>query len=171
MNLILNNIFRFLFLVLFQVLVLNNIQLSGYINPYLYVLFILLLPIEIPGWLLLILSFLTGFSVDIFTRSFGIHAAASLLMAYSRQFVLKILAPREGYEFGIQPTLRDMGFKWVAYYAGILIFIHHAALFYIETFRVSEFFYTFFRCLLSSVFTFVLVVISQFLTYREKDAK
>ena len=44
------NIIRFVFLVLLQVLILNNIQFSGYINPYFYIYFILLLPFDTPRW-------------------------------------------------------------------------------------------------------------------------
>ena len=65
-NLYVRNIGRFIVLVLFQVLVLNNIQFSGYVNPFMYVLFILLLPFETPRWLLLLSGFLLGLSVDIF---------------------------------------------------------------------------------------------------------
>jgi hypothetical protein len=57
MNIILKNIIRFVVLVLIQVAILNNIQVSGFVNPYMYILFILLLPFEIPNWLLLVLSF------------------------------------------------------------------------------------------------------------------
>ena len=65
MNQILKNIIRFVVLVFIQVAILNNIQISGFINPYMYVLFILLLPFETPNWILLVLSFFLGLSIDI----------------------------------------------------------------------------------------------------------
>ena len=65
MNEIPKNLIRFVVLVLIQVMILNNIQVSGFINPYMYVLFILLLPFETPNWLLLLLSFFLGLSVDV----------------------------------------------------------------------------------------------------------
>jgi uncharacterized protein YxeA len=43
MKMVLQNIVSFIVLVLVQVLVLNNIHFMGYINPYIYILFILLL--------------------------------------------------------------------------------------------------------------------------------
>lgn len=70
----------FVSLVLVQVLILNNIQFSGFVNPYVYVLFILLLPFTIPGYLLLGLSFLMGISIDIFSNTLGLHAAASVFL-------------------------------------------------------------------------------------------
>jgi rod shape-determining protein MreD len=65
-NNIITSILRFVVLILVQVLILNNIHLGGYINPYLYVLFILLLPIETPKWAVLILAFFLGLGVDIY---------------------------------------------------------------------------------------------------------
>lgn len=69
-------------LVLLQVLLLNNIQFSGYINPYMYVLFILLLPFETPRYLLLLLGFFLGLLVDIFSNTPGFHASATTFLAF-----------------------------------------------------------------------------------------
>ena len=149
-------------------LILNNIELGGHINPYLYILFIFWLPFEMSPWITLLLGFLLGFFVDMFTGTFGLHTAATLFLTYCRPFVLKLLSPREGYEFGLRPNIQDMGLNWFLTYSGILIFLHHSALFYLEAFRFSEFFSILLRVFLSSVFTLVLVTLSQFLTYREK---
>ena len=128
------NILRFIILVLVQVLIFNNIDLSGYINPYIYVLFILLLPFETPGWLLLVLGFLLGLSIDIFQDSLGVHIVATVFMAFLRPSVLKIIAPRDGYESGTYPRVYYYGSSWFLKYAAILIFAHHLVLFYIEIF-------------------------------------
>lgn len=146
----------------------NNIELGGYINPYLYILFILWLPFEMPLYITLLLGFALGFCMDIFTGTFGLHIAASVFTAYCRAFVLKILSPREGYEYGLRPNIQDMGIAWFVTYSGVMIFLHHTALFYIEAFRISEFFHTLLRVFLSAIFTFALVTLSQFLTYKEK---
>lgn len=155
-------------LVLIQVFVLNNIQLGGYINPYLYVLFILLLPFEIPGWLLLLISLITGLTIDMFTNTQGMHAAATVFLGFLRPYMLSLISPRDGYEFGTKPSISHLGFTWFITYAGILVFLHHLLLFYIEVFRFSEFFSTFFRVIVSSVFTLVLIVIVQFLFPAKK---
>ena len=75
-NNILKHSVRFVFLVLLQVLILNNIQLNGFINPYLYILFIIMLPFEIPVWLLMLLAFVMGISIDMFLNTMGIHVCA-----------------------------------------------------------------------------------------------
>lgn len=170
-NEILKQLARFIFLLLLQVLILNNIQFSGYINPYLYVLFILMMPFDTPVWIVILCGFLMGMSVDMFMNTMGMHAAATVAMAYTRGYVLKIFSPREGYEFGTEPTLRYMGAAWYLSYSVILVSIHHFIFFYIEVFRFSEFFSTFFRTLLSIFFTMILVMLSQFMIYKPKDRK
>ncbi|UCG28596.1 MAG: rod shape-determining protein MreD [Bacteroidales bacterium] len=166
-NLIPRNLLRFIILILFQVLVLNNIQFSGYVNPFLYVLFILLLPFETPGWLLLVSGFLLGMSIDIFSGTLGMHTTASVLMAYVRPYVLSLIAPRDGYESGTFPRLYYFGFKWFLNYTIILVFLHHLVLFYLEVFKLTEFFSTFLRVILSSFFSVTLVMLSQYIIYRK----
>lgn len=170
LNEVLRNGLRFVLLVLAQVLIVKNIDLGRFINPYLYVLFILLLPFETPNWLLLGVSFLLGIAIDMFYDTMGMHASACVFMAFCRPGVLKLFSPRDGYDFGTQPTIQYLGIPWFLSYAGILIFLHHLVLFYTEVFRFSEFFSTFVRVLGSSFFTIILVVITQFLFYRQKEA-
>ncbi len=174
-----NNIIRyflyFIVLVLVQVLILNNVQISGYINPYVYVLFILLLPFETPGWLLLMLSFLLGLTIDIFPQgiagwgsTLGIHTAATVLVAFLRPSVLAWINPRDEYEPGTLPGSSDYGIGWFFLYALILIGIHHFVLFYLEDFSLHHFFHTFFRSVLSLIFTILLVLIWEGFRYRPR---
>ena len=159
------NILRYFFLVAFQVLILNHINLGGYINPYFYVYFILLLPFQTPKWMLLLLAFALGWSIDIFTNTVGLNAAACVLMAFARPFVITAISSGPESLIGDTPSLRDQGVKWFLYYAVILVVVHHTALFYLEIFRFTEFFRTFVRVLLSSAFTLLLVFISEYLLY------
>jgi rod shape-determining protein MreD len=168
-NTIIRNIIRFFVLVLVQVLIIKNIELGRFINPFVYVLFIIVLPFETPKWLLLFASFILGITIDVFYDTAGMHAAACVLMAYVRPGVLKLFSPRDGYEFGTQPTIQYLGIPWFLSYAGILVVLHHFVLFYIEVFRLHEFFSTFFRVIVSSLFTLVLVVVSQYLFQRKKE--
>jgi rod shape-determining protein MreD len=143
--------------------------MGRYIIPFVYVLFIISLPFEIPNWLLLILSFCLGICIDLFYNTAGMHAAACLVMAYIRPAVLKLFSPREGYEFGMKPTIQYLGTVWFVSYAGILIFVHHFVLFYIEVFRFTEFFSTLLRVIVSSLFTLLLVILIQFLFKQKKE--
>jgi len=85
---IIQNIIRFLLLVLFQVLVLNNIEFLGFINPYLYILFILSLPVQTPRWFALLLAFVLGLTIDTFSNTMGMHAFASVLICFLRNGII-----------------------------------------------------------------------------------
>lgn len=156
----------FLSLVLTQVLVLNQVQVSGYINPYVYILFVLLLPLSTPRYLLLILAFLIGLTVDIFSDSLGIHAAATVFIAYIRPFIIRSVSNREE-DRNDYPGLLQNKFSWFLSYVAILVFIHHFILFYLEVFTLSHFLSTFLKVLFSSVFSIFVIVLSQFLIFRK----
>lgn len=166
----LNTIFKYtgIFILLFaiQVLLMNNIQFSGFVNPYIYILFILLLPFETPSWLLLIIAFFTGLLVDLTMGTPGLHASATVFAGFLRPYVLKLVAPREGYESGDKPGINTNGFRWFLMYVLVIVFLHHLALFYIEVFRFDYFFRTMLRALLSTGFSIVFIIIIQLLVIR-----
>jgi rod shape-determining protein MreD len=166
-NILALNAGRFILLVLFHVLVLNNIQFSGFVNPFMYVLFILLLPFETPRWVLLVSGFLLGLSIDIFSNTLGLHASATLFMAFLRPYVLGVISPRDGYETGTYPRVFYYGITWFLRYTIILVFAHHLFLFYLEVFRFSEFFRTLLRIILSSSFSVLFIVLSQYIVFRK----
>ena len=161
------NIIRFALLVLIQVLLLNNIQISGFIVPYIYILFILLLPFETPGWLLLISGFALGLSVDMFMQTLGMHTTATVFIAFMRPYILRMIAPRDGYESGSFPRIFYYGFGWFLRYTLILVITHHLILFYVEVFRFSDFFSTLLRVVLSSLFSVLLIILSQYFIFRK----
>lgn len=163
---ILQIVIRFIFLLAVQVLVLNHVQWSGYVNPYVYVLFILLLPIETPKWLLLVTAFVTGLLIDMFANTGGMHAAATVFTAFTRPGILALIAPRDGYEPETKLSPQVMGFKWFITYLSILVFLHHFVFFYVEVFRFSEFFITFYRVILNSIITIILIILGQYLFGR-----
>lgn len=156
----------FIVVVLLQVLFINNLQINGFIIPYFYVLFILLLPVNIPRFLLLFLAFILGVTIDIFSSTPGIHASATVLIAFIRPFMIDT-SNLEDQDKGIIPSMQNFGFQWFLKYAVVLILIHHFFLFFIEVFSFKAFLYTFLRSALSTIFTLVLIIISQFLIYRK----
>ncbi len=162
-----NNLLRysiiFVLLILLQVLLFNNIQFSGYVNPFVYLMFILILPVEIQSWLLLLISFLTGIIIDLFTGTPGMHSSATVLAGFIRPFILRINSPRDGYEAGSDPSMLMYGFRWFLVYSLTIIFIHHFVLFYLEVFRLADFFNTLLRVLLSSLFTFTFILLLEFI--------
>lgn len=156
---ILKHIVRFIILVVIQVLILNDIRFGGYINPYVYVLFVLLLPVDIPGWLLLTSAFTMGLTIDLFSDTHGMHTAATLLLAFFRPGVIRMISGRPDFDPGTIPSISSLGSQWIALYTLILVFIHHTLLFFLEIFRFSEFFITLGRIALSTGITSILVYI------------
>jgi rod shape-determining protein MreD len=155
----------FILLVLLQILLFNNIQFSGYVNPYVYIMFILLLPVEIPSWLLLLLSFAMGVLIDIFSGSPGMHSSATVFAGFVRPAVLRLVAPRDGYEGKSEPSIVSYGIRWFLIYTVLMVLIHHFALFYLEVFRFTDFFRTLLRVLLSTIFTSAFIMMIEF--YRK----
>jgi rod shape-determining protein MreD len=161
-NSVLRFVLLFILLVLFQVLFFNNIQFSGYINPYVYILFILLLPFEIPAWLVLLLSFSMGITIDFFSGTPGIHTSSTVLAGFMRPYVLRVVSPRDGYESGPDPSMSSYGFRWFLSYTLLIVLIHHIALFYLEVFRFADFFRTMLRIILSTLFSLTFILIIEF---------
>ena len=162
------NIIRFLLLAFVQVMVLDNIQLHALFHPYIYPLFILLLPIETPKWLLLFLGFLSGWVIDFYSHTGGIHASASLLVAFLRPFMLNMIRPSSGYQPEDRPTISSKGFLWFFTYCSILIFIHHLWVFMIGTLSLTQFVFVIGKIVLSSAVSIAIVIMLQYLFYRRR---
>ncbi len=159
---------RFFIVLILQLLVFNNIQFSGYINPFFYVLFILLLPFETPKWLMLVSAFLLGLTVDFFGHSYGMHAAASVFIAFVRPGVIRLIQSNKEIEPGTLPTLGHMGFSWFMIYASTMVLIHHFIYFYLEVFRLTDFVTTFYRVIYSSIATLIVIIAEQYLFFKQR---
>ncbi|WP_452225213.1 rod shape-determining protein MreD [Lacinutrix chionoecetis] len=148
---------RFIGLIVLQVLVLSHINFMGYINPYIYILFIILYPVKNNRLLFILLSFLLGLFVDMFLDSGGVHAAASVTIAFIRPAALK-------FSFGAvyeHQTIKfgsiDFGQRFT--YITILTVIHHFILFSLEIFNFSKILFVLKNTLFSSIFTIILSVL------------
>ena len=153
-------------LVLLQVLIFNQIQFSGYVNPYIYILFVMLLPLSTPRYIILLSGFLVGLTVDVFSDSPGIHTAATVFIAFIRPGVIRTISIREE-DRNDYPGLKQNKFSWFLFYTAVMVLIHHFLLFYLEYFTFSHFFHTLLRVLLSSFFSIFIIVLSQFLIFRQ----
>lgn len=167
MYIIARNIFRFVAVILFQVLVMDNVMINGYMIPYIYLLFILLMPFETPRWIQLLSGFALGLAMDLFTGTAGMHTFATVLTAFVRPYLLDLLAPRDGYEPETFPRIHYYGFLWFLKYTLLIVLIHHLALFYMEVFQLKVFFSTLLRVILSSILSTSTIVLSQYFVFRK----
>jgi len=159
-NVLLAWFLRFAALLLVQVLVINNLSLGYYLNPYIYPYFVMMIPFSTQHWLLIVIGFFTGLTVDAFSNSMGMHAAASAFMAFARPAVLTMLTPKGSFENIDQPGLQGFGYIWFTAYTGILILLHHLIYFYLEVFSFSNFIITLGKVFLSSIISTLLILLA-----------
>jgi rod shape-determining protein MreD len=151
------NIARFILLLAAQVVVFNNINLFRYINPFPYVLFIILYPVNSNKTGLLVASFFLGLLVDMFCYSGGVHAAACLVLAFLRPYIFKFSFGLS-YEYQtvkLNDVLTPQRFSFIL----VAVVLHHFILFLLETFQVSFIFEILLKTILSSIFTIVICII------------
>ena len=151
--------FKWVLVILIQLLLLNDLSLHGYVRPFVYPFLILMLPAETSLWIVLCTSFLLGLVVDLDFNTPGMHASALTLLAFLRPVVLSAIAPQGGYPKDIMLNVQNFGFTWYLKYAGILVLIHHLYYFFILFFSTSQVVEILLSALLSSIVSLVLIVI------------
>ncbi|EDM34062.1 putative transmembrane protein [Pedobacter sp. BAL39] len=166
-KIVLVNILRWFILLFIQIILLRNLSLYSLSTPFVYILFLLLLPFGIPNLLLYLIAFATGLTLDAFYDTLGVHTAACVTLAFVRISFIAVTVNRDNFDEP-EPTLGNMGLKWFSFYAVLCIIAHHLVLFFLETFRLTEFGYTIVRCLLSAAFSFFLILLIEFLFYNRK---
>ncbi|MBF8148400.1 rod shape-determining protein MreD [Winogradskyella sp. F6397] len=160
------NLTRFILLLLVQVVICNHIDFLGYINPYIYIIFIFLFPIREERLALLIVSFLLGLLVDLFSDSGGVHAAAAVSLAYIRPILLKSSFGMLYEHHSIKFSTTDIGS--LITYISLGTVIHHLVLFSLEIFNISNILITLKKTLFSSIFTTLLSVLIIILFSRNR---
>jgi len=135
----------------------NHINFMGYVNPYIYIIFIFLFPIRDNRLVLLFASFMLGMLVDMFSDSGGVHAAASVCLAYTRPILLKT-------SFGMLYEHHTIKFSntetgSLITYIALGTFIHHFILFSLEVFNIASILLILKKTLFSSIFTIILSVL------------
>ena len=129
----------FICLLVLQIFVLNRICLWGVITPMIYIVFIFTLPFNTPKWLVVLLGFFCGFFVDIFCGTLGFHALASLVIAFLRAGIIRIIPLRTEREEHQLPILYDMKLGWYIRYAFCLTFIHHFVYYFADVLSFHNF--------------------------------
>ncbi len=128
-------------------------------------LFILIFPFTGNKSLLISLSFLLGLSIDFFSDSGGVHAAASVFIAYLRPFLLK-------FSFGVSYEYNAIKLSKVTFierlsYISMMILLHHTVLFSLEIFSTSRVLLILKSTLFSGIFSLFLILCSLVLFSRK----
>ena len=160
--------FTFFVYLLLQVLLFKSFVLFNTAFCFLYVAFVLFLPIEINTLALMFIGFALGFMVDIFYDSLGLHAFTMVLIAYLRNFWLSVISPQGGYDAGTGPTLAVNGAQWFLVYTVPLIFLHHFVLFFLEAGGFVVFWYTMLKVICSLLFTMTVILLVQYISTERR---
>ncbi|MEQ1623223.1 MAG: rod shape-determining protein MreD [Sediminibacterium sp.] len=163
------NIIRFALFILFQVFILNEVPpLHQFIIPYIYFLYILWLPFNTNRFVLLLISFAFGITLDYFTGSAGLHAAPCVLIAYLRPFLLNLLIPQDTTEHSyLEPSIKSMGWAPYSLYVTLLTFIHHFLLVLIEWLQFGNFVYFLGKVAGTTAVSLLLIFITEMLFFRK----
>lgn len=154
----------FLLYLVLQILLVRNLVLFDYAFCFVYIACILLLPNETSLTWLLIIAFVTGIIVDTFYNTLGMHAAATVLMAYCRPLIVRAQIDVPGLESRIAFSLKELGPGAFFRYVFVLALLHHSALFFIEASSLTLIIPTLIRVAASTLFTTISIVLIQFFT-------
>jgi rod shape-determining protein MreD len=169
-NRLILNFLRFIGLLLLQVFVIDNIRLGFYIHPYVYVLFIFMLPFNIPNWQLLFSGFFMGLAVDLFNGTPGLNAAACVFMAFVRPLVINGMMRRNDINENDEPSLNTMGISRFLVYSLLLLVVHNLVLFALEAFSFKLIGVVLLQTLLS-VFSSLMLIFIILLLFKKTKKK
>ena len=153
---------------LLQVMFFKQLVLFNTAFCFLYVAFILLLPIETNSLVLMAVAFFLGFCVDIFYDSLGLHAISLVFVAYVRNYWLGTITPQGGYDAGEGPTLAVNGLQWFMVYSLPLVFLHHFVLFFTEAGGFGIFWFTMQKVITSLTFTMTVILFLQYFSFDRR---
>jgi rod shape-determining protein MreD len=170
MSELVKNSLRAILFLLVQVYVLNKVPpLHRFITPYIYFLFILWLPFNTPRAGMLIIAFLYGLALDWFTQTPGLHAAACILIAYVRPFLISLLLPQEGAEISyVAPSPISMGWAPYSVFVLVLTIMHHVYLVFLEWLQFGDFWFFTGKILATTAISLLLILLTELLFNRKQ---
>jgi hypothetical protein len=168
MNKFTANLSRFFILILLQVLVFNYVQWFGFLNPAIYLLFIILLPLDIPKSIQYIAAFAAGFVVDTFLKTYGIQAFACVFMVFLRPYVILILNGFKPLETGVTPMPGIKDFNWILVYTLLLVFIQQLSVTILEIFEWAQWWRIIWTSVANTLFTTFIILCIGYIFYTKK---
>lgn len=159
-SIVLKHSLRFIILVLLQVLIFNNIRFMGYVNPLIYIWFIVSLPTNVNRVLTLLLAFALGTVIDIFSNTPGMYAFATVFVAFARKNFLQLFVPRDMYS-EYEPSVKVLGLPIFLKYTACVVILLHLLLFSLEAFSFERYWLVLYKTLINSVITMLLLLSTQ----------
>ncbi len=116
-----------------QVLVFDYIHLWGYATPLLGVIVVVYSPLSDNRVTNLVMSFMAGIVMDMFTNSPGVAAASMTLASFVQHPLLEMMVPKDSDE-NMLPSWHTMGMSSYSAYLAIMLAVYHVAYFVLEVF-------------------------------------
>ena len=136
-----NIIIRFFLLVLVQGLVFNKFDLFGIYDRYVSLVFVLVFPIKTNRILFLIISFFFGLTLDYFTNSLGVNAAAFTIIAFIKPYIMSFVFGNFYNPHGVKMIkhyIMESTIYQKILYILLIILIHHFVMFSLESFAIDQ---------------------------------
>lgn len=156
-KIITSNIISFFFFTLVQILFFMNFNLYEWGFSFIYIGFILLLPLNISPVLALAIAFTQGISIDIFYNTLGIHAFSTVLLAYLKPTFSKLMIPKMIDDINDLQSISQLGIERTLLLIVSLTFIHHFTLFSFINGFLDYFFSNLLTAFISSLITSFLI--------------
>ncbi len=168
MNNVFSNILRFAIVLILQVFVCNYIHFFGFITPALYLLALLLLPLELPKAIQYVIGFAAGFFVDLFTHTLGVNTAACVILMFVRPYWVKALNGRKTSEGVDHPIPGVKDFKWLLFYVLILILLHQTTAVLLEVSSFHNFGHTLLEIIGNTILSTFLILCVEYIFFPIK---
>lgn len=166
-----SEIFRYvlasLIYLLLQVFLFNHLSLFQVATPFVFVLFLFTLPLDLNRTALYLLSFGVGLAVDVLSEgsATGLHAFACTLAISLRPSIINAISS-SNVRSSTDISIRNQNTLWLTSLLLPLIFTHHLAYFYLEAMSLEHFFYTFLKVISSTIYTFSIAILLAYLFYK-----
>jgi len=170
MQLVVINIFRFFLLVIIQIFIVNNLNFGGadfLIAPFVYISYILTLPNTLNRYLLLVIAFFLGLTIDFFMDTYGVHASASVLVAFLRPRFTKQLESKNAFQDTYNLSIYMFDFFQYLIYITTLIAIFLFWILLLEEFKFSRIHFVLLKTILSTIVSVALIVMGQYLFFNK----
>lgn len=161
---IIKYIFMLPIYLIIQIYILNEILFASYINPYIYLIVLIIMPYKIPKWFLLFYAFIIGFLIDLFSGTLGIHSSACLILVLLKSPISKITIPHNIIEETDELVMQKIGAKSFILFSFILVLIHHTILFILE--HVALDFQILLKIIASTIITTIIISITQLFFFK-----
>lgn len=145
-------VLQFLLMVIIQFPLLYKFILFDTAFGFFYIGFLILFPYKVSPFLQLLLGFLVGLSIDMFSNTPGMHAAASVAVMFIKDFWLVLVT--EEPEDEVNTSVFTLGPITSILYVSPLIFLHHLIIFSIEYGRWDGFISVLNKIIWSSLLSF-----------------